>query len=323
MLGLALVAAAGAGELSPPMGPVQPTMKNLATVEPRTAISTATTPGDATSVFHVTQPGSYYLTADVQGESGKHGILVSAKGTTSIDLNGFSLHGVPGSLDGVSSDTTSLAVRNGAVQSWGGTGLLIAQGIVEQVRAKFNDGHGIRMLWGSVVKDCTAEANGLNGISIGDTSRVSGCVSKGNSGRGIQADGVVTITDCILYSNLQGGIHAGLGNISGCVLFSHNAVSIEITGFVFVSGNTITSTSKGIFATGDRNRIEGNNLVFAVTGIDVEGANNLIIRNSVTSSATAYDIAAGNAFGPIVNVAGMGDVTAAANASHPWANFEY
>ena len=39
--------------------------------------------------------------------------------------------------------------------------------------------------------------------------------------------------------------------------------------------------------------------------------------------APNYVIAAGNSFGPIVNVQGVGDITGTANANHPWANFSY
>ncbi len=56
-------------------------------VEPRTAINAANTPGDARSVFKITQPGSYYLTANPVDVSGKHGILVTVPGV-SIDLAG-------------------------------------------------------------------------------------------------------------------------------------------------------------------------------------------------------------------------------------------
>ena len=62
----------------------------------------------------------------------------------------------------------------------------------------------------------------------------------------------------------------------------------------------------------------------ALNGIRRE-ANNLVIRNSVTGvpAASAFVGAAGNSFGPVVNVAASGDFTAVPNANHPWANFAY
>ena len=97
-LGGALVALAG--PLSPPGGPVASTGKTLTEVEPRIAVNATNTPGTATSLFKITQPGSYYLTGNITGVSGKNGIEIAASGV-SLDLTGFDLSGVPGSLDGV------------------------------------------------------------------------------------------------------------------------------------------------------------------------------------------------------------------------------
>ena len=47
-----------AGDLNPPPGIVESTMKTLTEVEPRTAINAVNTPGSATSIFGISQPGS-------------------------------------------------------------------------------------------------------------------------------------------------------------------------------------------------------------------------------------------------------------------------
>src|SRR5438105_3055049 len=90
-----------AGDLNPPAGPVAPTHKTLTEVEPRIAINATNTPGDANSLFKITQPGSYYLTGNITGVAAKNGIAIAASGVT-LDLNGFDLLGVASSLDGVS-----------------------------------------------------------------------------------------------------------------------------------------------------------------------------------------------------------------------------
>jgi hypothetical protein len=46
--------------------------------EPRIPVTATTTPGDSGTVFKITSAGSFYLTADVIGESGKSGIEIAA-----------------------------------------------------------------------------------------------------------------------------------------------------------------------------------------------------------------------------------------------------
>src|SRR5882724_6913166 len=90
---LSLIATASllsAGPLDPPVGAVTSSYKTLTEVEPRTAINATNTPGDADSVFKITQPGSYYLTGNVQGVASKHGIEI-ASSNVSLDLGGFAL----------------------------------------------------------------------------------------------------------------------------------------------------------------------------------------------------------------------------------------
>src|SRR5690606_32751390 len=113
-----------AGPLNPPAAP-NPTMKTLDQIEPRTAINSVNTPGDADSVFRITSPGSYYLTGNVTGVSGDRGIEVAANNVT-IDLNGFALVGVSGALAGigtVGTAVTGLVITNGTIQSWPGGGI--------------------------------------------------------------------------------------------------------------------------------------------------------------------------------------------------------
>ena len=90
-----------AGPLSPPAGSVTSTYKTLTETEPRIAINAVNTPGDIDSLFKITQPGSYYLTGDITGVSGKSGIEIGAPGVT-IDLMGFDVQGVAGSSNGIS-----------------------------------------------------------------------------------------------------------------------------------------------------------------------------------------------------------------------------
>src|SRR5438552_15661460 len=87
LAGLAAPMSIWAGNLTPPAGPIAPTMKTLTEVEPRTAVNSANTPGDADSLYKITQPGAYYLAGNVQGVAAKNGIKIAASGAT-LALNG-------------------------------------------------------------------------------------------------------------------------------------------------------------------------------------------------------------------------------------------
>ncbi|MCC6323156.1 MAG: hypothetical protein IT438_17160 [Phycisphaerales bacterium] len=126
LLGLSILLCAAAwlpaGPLDPPGGAVSSTYKTLTEVEPRIPISLATTPGDADSLFRITSPGSYYLTGNITGVIGKHGIEIAA-GEVTIDLNGFALSGVAGmgAFSGIIMSTginqPNITIRNGTVRA--------------------------------------------------------------------------------------------------------------------------------------------------------------------------------------------------------------
>jgi hypothetical protein len=78
------------GSLTPPAGPIEPTMKSLDIIEARIAVNDTTCPGNASSVHIISQPGSYYLTANVATESKSVGILITSDDVF-LDLNGFSI----------------------------------------------------------------------------------------------------------------------------------------------------------------------------------------------------------------------------------------
>src|SRR4051812_29531058 len=109
------------GSLTPPGLPA-PLFKTLQQVEPRTEINATNTPGDASSIFRITAPGSYYLSGNITGVSPKGGIVIASNDVT-VDLNGFAVIGVTGSSSGIRTDTSfstrGVTIRNGSVRSWG------------------------------------------------------------------------------------------------------------------------------------------------------------------------------------------------------------
>jgi len=139
-----------AGPLNPPAGPIARTHQTLTEVEPRIPISAATRPGDADSLFRITQPGSYYVTGNITGVAAKHGIEIEASNVT-LDLMGFAFIGVAGSLNGVNvrAFPQSVVIRNGSASGWGESG-------VDAILAA-----------NSLLCDLLCADNGLDGIRAG------------------------------------------------------------------------------------------------------------------------------------------------------------
>src|SRR4051794_40337731 len=140
------------GSLLPPGAPA-PTMKSLAQIEPRTAITNLP--------YTINQPGSYYLTSSLTNVpgGGVDGVTVAANDVT-IDLNGFALVG-RGSDNGVSVSGAqrNFSVHNGIIRSWGFRGvnaLSLNSGLFERLRVSDNGGNGLGIGRGCTARDCTA-----------------------------------------------------------------------------------------------------------------------------------------------------------------------
>src|SRR5207249_3510441 len=89
-----------AGSLSPPAGSIAPTMKTLSEIQPRINVNALPPDAGGISLHAISQPGSYFLTDNLLGAAGKYGILIDADNVT-LDLNGFSVTGVPGAISGI------------------------------------------------------------------------------------------------------------------------------------------------------------------------------------------------------------------------------
>ncbi|MFM9958014.1 MAG: right-handed parallel beta-helix repeat-containing protein [Phycisphaerales bacterium] len=206
-----------AGPLTPPAGPVAPTPGP----EPRIAVNATNTPGDNNSVFVITQPGSYYLTANVIGQASKSGIRIVSSGVT-LDLNGFEVIGPEQfSGDGVTvangGDPRNIAVFNGSVRGWKRHGIFlgfpnVAGGRVENVTVSGNGECGIMVGYSSTVVNCTASFNGSRGIEASDGAKILECSAHLNQNGGIvlAADGIVS--RCTALFNAQSGITVGTGS---------------------------------------------------------------------------------------------------------------
>lgn len=192
-----------AGDLSPPGGSIEPTMKTLTEVEPRTAIHVADLP------LTISSPGSYYLAESITTLGG--GITITSDEVT-LDLMGFTLSGGTGSGISVPSSQKNITIKNGIVRGWAQSGILANQAsnshfqdlIVSNNGTTTND-RGLGAGDGCVVSNCTAVENAGDGFWLGNANIITDCVAMGNGRRGIIiASG--TVRDCSARNNTSTGI---------------------------------------------------------------------------------------------------------------------
>lgn len=331
------------GPLSPPGAPA-PTMKTLDQVEPRIPISSLPT--------NLTASGSYYLTGNLVGVAGTNGITIQANGVT-LDLSGYSLIGVPGSLDGIQGvSRLMLVVRNGIVRNWGGDGVDLSGNSqhvqVTDVVSATNGVDGIRVSSGGAVLRCNASQNGGSGIvGTGVGCQFLACVVNVNSNDGISAPTSSTILDCAARDNYRDGIAVQGGCVvRGCSSVANDRNGIRITGpGTVVEGCSATASGfEGILADKDSylygnncdqnggagvaaailvtntgSRIDSNHAMGSDIGLKVVSPSNFVVRNTFGQSlgGTNYDLVAGNFVGGIVALTGS------FTNSNPWANFEF
>lgn len=314
-----------AGPLAPPAGPVASTYKTLAEIEPRTAINATNTPGDANSIFRITQPGSYYLTGNMLGQVNKHGIEIAISNVT-IDLNGFSLNTFAVGLDGISTDgvtRASIKVRNGTVFGWSGIGVRLqgANHVVEDVLATGNGGAGITVGTTARVHRCTSQSNG--GVGIGcDSGVISECTASNNAG-GILANFHSSIVSCVASYNSDFGLSASDGSSITQSVAAYNTGGGLLNSGIYVGPGTSvigctahSNTSPGLTAiegciidqcTIEDNQSDGIRVHFGCivrnnncsrngeganngAGIHVFGGNNRLEANNCAFSARGVDV---------------------------------
>lgn len=280
----------GQGSLTP-QGAPGPMMKTLQQVEPRVPISSLP--------YRISLPGSYYMTTNLTGSAGGTNGITIATDNVTLDLNGFTLSGVPGSGHGIAVEWASefyskVGVYNGIVERWGNHGVntfYARSGCVQGIGAVSNGLYGIYAGTSFIVVDCSAIRNGATGIAVEAGSVLARCVASWNAVTGIYGGAGSTITHCSAQDNNSRGIQGG----PGATITDSTARYNEDYGIIGFEGSTIRNctasgnTATGLYAANDGGTIsdctsDANN------GDGIYGAAGSIVSRCVARRNTGHGI---------------------------------
>jgi hypothetical protein len=267
------------GSLIPPGAPA-PTMKTLAQVEARTAITNTANVG-------INQPGSYYLTTNITVSSGHAvSILVS---NVMLDLNGFTLFSTDPSANGygiyLSNSVRNITIMNGFIR-----GGLTNNG--SNIYTGHGFSHGILAIGGTVgnilisrVQISGCRTAGIL-IDLGTTTTIESCHVQTVGGSGLTAS---IVRDSSAIDCRTTGISSEL--ITGCRGESQTTIGLSATvvkdsvgvthsGTYGISGQLVVN-SHG-HSTGGTAGLKARNAV-GCTGINLGPANRAIESDVATS----------------------------------------
>jgi parallel beta-helix repeat protein len=285
------------GPLSPPAGAPTQTYRSLDQIEPRTPLIEGA-PGvsiSSTGTITISEPGSYFLTADVViSDADSSGIRIQGgflslvdRGVT-LDLNGFSITGPSSATNsGIFSvqSGSNLVVKNGTIRGFENQ---ISLDFVVNVRIEgvtFENSGGTAISFekvsASTIKNCVFNNSGEDAIYIGNDSaniRVTQCQINRASRFGILIDSssAVTVESCTVSESESSGIRissTASGDALGNLVTNSNIYGSGFSGIYVrsdggvVRGNTIKncvisrSQDYGIFILGNAGINEGNRII--------------------------------------------------------------
>ncbi|MCC6425406.1 MAG: right-handed parallel beta-helix repeat-containing protein [Phycisphaerales bacterium] len=272
-----------AGPLDPPAGPIDSTYRTLTEVEPRTPINSTTTPGDADSVFKIIKPGSYYLTGQLTGANGKIGLEIAAS-SVSIDLRGFSVVGVNGSLQGIrtTANGNDVTISNGIVRNWGGDGMnLITDdnfgAILTNMHFSGNGNAGCRVDLGAVLSSCTASNNGAEGFVSTGNAIFENCSATSNGEDGFVTYYGTVFRDCSARENTGNGYTINENcSVENCTAYTNGATGFDATFGLTITNSSSVANTAGGFDIGD------GSIITHCTARD-NGADGITITNATVA----------------------------------------
>ena len=318
-------------------------------------------PGSATALYVIDTPGVYYLTANVVGVPGKAAIDIQAD-QVELECDGFTFIGVPGTLACIRStgDRRCIGIYDAGFKGWQSTCIDLtsaADSLVEECWFDSCDSTGdpaargtCALGAGGVVFDCDVRSCHGSLVSVGQHGVIEECTNfNGDGGCFFSAGDAVMEDNFAMDNNGPGftiqnrgvlignrllkvaGINVGPGSVvSENDIGDAPAAAITVRGpRCCVEENYIADSRMGIVVVAGAGEalIDGNQIAGTASGvvIDEKAPGCLVVRNCVrgTAGTAAYMIPPGSSYGPIAQVAGVGDVGQVAGANHPWANFSY
>jgi len=290
-----------------------------------------------------------YVTIDLNGFDIAGATLFTTDSVDGIRRVGGTLAGSVAITNGVIHDFDQTGVRlpDDAVrladltilQSGADNAFLGADAVVTRCQfLQSVSGDGLFVGEGSAVSGCVANGNADSGLVIDDGSTVVNCSARANGQTGVQGSTGVLIQSCSATANGRDGIAIANGSVLGCVsrLNGSHGIATRTINTSSSAFNALIRSNRcedngqtladgaGIHAIGNFIVIDGNMVIGNDVGIREPGNDDgsLIIRNfAFDNSGLAYDIAPGNAFGPVIDTTGVGNLVGVTNGAHPWANF--
>lgn len=220
------------GSLTPPGAPA-PTMKSLDEIDAKLEKRTPVSALPAT----ITASGSYYVTSNLTGTAGQHGITIDANDVT-LDLGGFTLVGpTTGTATHavrIVAGRSNVIVRDGIVRNWVGGGIISESDtskriVVEDISIFSPDAVGIDLGNTSIARNCMVELSGSTGISAGVTCQIVDCSVVNIGGAGILTSNNCTLSNCTAFVTGLTGMSVGNGSIvTGCTVAQSSGSGFSI-----------------------------------------------------------------------------------------------
>lgn len=247
----------------------------------------------------ITESGVYCLTDNLTAVAGSHGIDVNAQHVT-IDLNGFALQGVPGSLNGIeTSNITGLRVRNGWVRDFDGLGVSAGDSaLLTDVRLSGNGSGGVAAGRGSILDACSAVGNGGTVIDLGPASIVRDTFVRTNDDAAeVIRVGADSLVESTRVEGGEVGILTGVRcTVRGCSVIGFAGTGVWAGSRSAVEGTTTatpsTATTVGI-RTETFGKVEGCGVTGSDVGMIVEDGGR-IAECSVDDASTGISTGAGS-----------------------------